>query len=96
MSEWIANSPFSSVLGIIIAVIILIVVSKMVHDITRPIFLVLVIAAGIMIFYNVIDLTLLASTGQKLLTSCLGCGVEDNGDGGKTYLIQTIIPYIFR
>ena len=77
MSEWLANSPVSSWLGIIIAVILLIIVSKIVHNITRPVFLVLVIVAGVMIFYNVIDLTLLASTGKKLFASCLGCGGEN-------------------
>lgn len=78
MSEWIANSPFSSVLGIVIAVIVLIIISKVVHNITRPVFLIIAIVAGIMIFYNVIDLTLLASSGKKLFASCLGCGGENS------------------
>ena len=77
MSEWLANSPFSSVLGIVIAVVLLLIVSKVLHDVTRPVFLVVAIVCGILIFYNVIDLTLLASTGKKLFTSCTGCGGDD-------------------
>ena len=93
MSEWIANSPFSSVLGIVIAVIILIIVSKLVHDVTRPIFLILVLVAGIMIFYNVIDLTLLASSGKKLFANCLGCG-GDSADKLSDLSAAIIAKYL--
>lgn len=67
MKEWLSTSPFSSVLGIIIVIAAVIIAFKVIKSIAKPLFLGILIVAGVLILFNVIDLAFIASTGQKLL-----------------------------
>ncbi len=78
MKEWLETSAFSSVLGIVIAIVLLILVLKVFQKVTRPLFIIAIVVAGVLIFFNVLDLTLLASTGKKLL-QLIWDGIYDAG-----------------
>lgn len=67
MSEWLANSPVSSVIGIVIVVALVLIVLKLVKSITRPLLIITLIVGAVLVLLGIVDLTLLAATGKKLL-----------------------------
>ena len=88
--EWIKSSPVSSIVGIVIAVVLVLIALKMLRSIARPILITIVVVAGILIFFNVLDLAFLASTGQKLLQYIFDRSV----DAGKEAIVNGISSFI--
>lgn len=81
--DWFDSSPFANVLGIILIVLGVIVILKLAKNITKPIFVVLIIVAAVLIFFNVIDLALVAANGQKLVSCICNKVVSDSDLAGK-------------
>ena len=69
MAEWFNSSPLTNVVGIILIVIGAIIVLKLFKDITRPLFIIVLVVAAVLIFFNVLDLAFLAASGKKLFDS---------------------------
>lgn len=67
MKEWLNSSPYSSILGIVIVIAAVVIAFKVIKSIAKPLFMGILIVAGVLILFNVIDLAFIASTGQKLL-----------------------------
>ncbi len=65
MKEWLDTSPLSSVLTMVLIVVAAIIAIKLFKSITRPIFLTIVIVAGVLLAFNVVDLAFLSATGEK-------------------------------
>ena len=65
--EWLQNSPVSSVLGIILVVALVLVALKLIKTVTRPLLIIILVVGAVLIVLGIVDLTLLAATGKKLL-----------------------------
>ena len=67
MKEWLDTSPVSSIVIMVIIVAAAILAIRFFKSITRPIFLTIVIVAGVLLAFNVVDLAFLGATGEKFL-----------------------------
>lgn len=69
MLEWFQSSPFANVLGIILIVIGVIILLKLFKNIAKPLIVILLVVAVVLIFFNVLDIALITTTGEKLFGS---------------------------
>ena len=77
MSDWLANSPVSSVIGIVIVVALVLIVLKLVKSITRPLLIITIVVGAVLVLLGIVDLTLLAATGKKLVGSLFESAKND-------------------
>ena len=68
MKEWLDSSPVSSVLIMVIIIAAVIFAIRTFKSITRPIFLTILIVAGVLLAFNVVDLAFLGATGKKFFS----------------------------
>lgn len=68
MKEWLINSPYSSVINIIIIVVLVVLALDLLKSIAKPILTAIVIIGVVLVVFNVIDLAMIAATGEKLLS----------------------------
>ncbi|MBE6759155.1 MAG: hypothetical protein E7554_03590 [Ruminococcaceae bacterium] len=76
--NWFETSPSANVVSIILIVLAVIIILKTVKNITRPIFILVIVVAAILLFFNVLDLATLSTYGEKLI-SC-ACSESSSAD----------------
>jgi len=78
MLDWIQNSPVSSIIGIVLVVALVLVALKLIKTITRPLLITILVVGAVLVILGIVDMTLLAATGKKLLQTILD-SIRDKG-----------------
>ena len=68
IQNWMDTSPTANVLGIVLIVLGVIVLLKYAKEITRPLFVIIIVAAAVLIFFNVLDMAMLAEYGKRMVS----------------------------
>lgn len=66
--NWFESSPSANVIGIILIVLGAILVLKFARNITRPLFIIVIVVAAVLLFFNILDLAMLGEYGKRLIS----------------------------
>ncbi len=66
--EWMNSSPTANVIGIVLIVLGVIILLKYVKNITRPLLIVIIGVAAVLLFFNVLDMAMLAEYGKRMVS----------------------------
>ena len=66
--NWFQNSPSANVFSIIVIVLGVIILLKFAREITRPLFVIIIVVAAVLLFFNVLDLAMLSEYGKRLIS----------------------------
>jgi len=68
IANWFESSPSANVVGIILIVLGVILVLKFARNITRPLFIIVIVVAAVLLFFNILDLAMLGEYGKRLIS----------------------------
>jgi len=66
--NWFESSPSANVVGIILIILGAIIVLKFAKNITRPLFIIVIVVAAVLLFFNILDLAMLGEYGKRLIS----------------------------
>lgn len=66
--NWINSSPSANVVSIILIVLGAIIVLKLAKNITRPLFIIVIVVAAVLLFFNILDLAMLSEYGKRMIS----------------------------
>ena len=66
--NWINSSPSANVVSIILIILGAIIVLKLAKNITRPLFIIVIVVAAVLLFFNILDLAMLSEYGKRLIS----------------------------
>lgn len=66
--DWINSSPSANVVSIILIVLAAIIVLKLAKNITRPIFIIVIVVTAVLLFFNILDLAMLSEYGKRMIS----------------------------
>ena len=70
IKNWIESSPSANIVGIILIILAVIIVLKVAKNITRPLFIIVIVVAAVLLFFNILDLAMLSEYGKRMV-SCV-------------------------
>lgn len=66
--NWFDSSPTANVIGIILIILGVIVLLKFAKEITRPLFIIIIVVAAVLMFFNILDIAMLSEYGKRLVS----------------------------
>ncbi len=66
--NWFNSSPSANVISIILIILGAIIILKLAKNITRPLFIIVIVVAAVLLFFNILDLAMLSEYGKRLIS----------------------------